>query len=217
MKGPKGRREIEMSVKNNAFVGVAAAALGVTIADGTSPICEGLLNDVEIRAIGIVEIDKTGRALMVATTNNNGADLPRPVADSNGDVRLYANASAAYGVAKRSNLPAETSVEIIAFDAPGSVGDPVKALIASHKAYVKEKASATTRAGAIAAKITAAAALGWDTASGTPEADEYADYLARQTSIGEWLAFCTAKVTALTASLTAAGIDPVTYQATTGG
>ena len=68
----------------------------------------------------------------------------------------------------------------------------------------------------IAALIAAADALGWDAAAaGTPEKQEWDDLQLRLASVTEWKGKADAMVTDYTASLVAAGIDPVTYLPTT--
>ena len=63
---------------------------------------------------------------------------------------------------------------------------------------------------AVAAKVSAALSLEWDEAVGTPENVEYLDLVARSVSVTEWKAFNDAQVVSLAASLTTAGIDPLT-------
>lgn len=192
-----------MSLKNSALVAAAATALGITVS--ANPICEALVNDKSVTQFTVYEVDASGRVLVIAAIGG----VNRPIADSMGDVRLYASAVAAVTMAKRNG--GGVPVSVVPFVKVPALGDPVKALIAKHKAFKSEQASGAKSVTAITSKLSAAVALGWDTATGTPEADEYADLVKRQTSINEWKAYADAQVTALTASLTAAGIDPVTY------
>lgn len=204
-----------MSTKNNAIMAAAAAAVGVTV--GTAgPVVESLLNDVNVSDAQIVAFDKTGRVVMFVTVDTGSGAQVRPVADSMGNVRLLGNAAAAVSSLKRA-APSATAT-YTPFVAVSTVGDPVKALISKHKAAKTEAAKANaalnTAQTGIVSLVSAAASLGWDTAaSGTPEAQEYADLLKRQASVTEWKAKADALVTQYTASLTAAGIDPVTYLA----
>lgn len=195
-----------MSIKNNAFIAAAALALGVTVDAGASPICEGMLNDVSVTKFGAAEVDGTGRVLVLVTV----AGVVRPVADSVGNVRLYSDGNAAVALAKRSNIAPGVQVVFVKKVASGAVGDPIVALKSKYKKFKAEAAVSLKQKTAIASKIAAAAALGWDDAVGTPEGFEYLDMQARATSVDEWKAYNDAKVTELAASLTAAGIDPVT-------
>lgn len=203
-----------MSTKNNALISAAALALGVVVGAGASPICDGLLNDVNVTGFGAAEVDATGRVLVLVsiTTGAPGSEVTtvRPVADSLGNVRLYADGNAAVALAKRANLASGVQVKFVKMDKVAAVGDPIAALKSKYKRFKTEAAAALKQIGVVTAKKSAGVALGWDTASGTPEHVEYLDIVAREVSVNEWKAFNDGKVTALAASLTAAGIDPVT-------
>ena len=203
-----------MSVKNNGIALAAAAAVGVTLGP-LGPVVESLLNDAVVSDAKIVAFDKAGRSVMFVTVAvDGGAPQARVVADSSGNVRVFGNAAAAVAALKRA-APAAVAT-YTPYVAPATVGDPIKALIAKHKAA---KVEATKAADAlnkpqtgIAASIAAADALGWDeAANGTPEKQEWDDLQSRQASVTEWKAKADALVTSYTASLVAAGIDPVTY------
>lgn len=195
-----------MSTKNNAFVAVAALALGLTVTASAGPVCEGLLNDYPVDTFGAAEIDASGRVLVLVTVDGE----VRPVADAMGNVRLYVDGNAAIALAKRSNIAAGVEIKFVKMAKQAAVGDPILALKSKYKKFKAEALVSLKQGQSIAAKIAAAAALGWDTATGTPEGAEYADMVARQVSIGEWKAYNDNKVTTLAASLTAAGIDPAT-------
>ena len=201
-----------MSVKNFNLVAAAAMALGLTVAADASPICENLLNDVQVDSFGAAEVDKTGRVIVIVEIVGAGnMHTLRPVCDSRGDVRLFPSADAAIALSKRSNLGGASVVSLVRFPIERVVGDPVAALKSKHRAMKAESLSADGSVTLAQAKISAAASLGWDVAVGTPEAAEYADLLKRQASIAEWKAFVAARVVALAAALTAAGINPDTY------
>jgi hypothetical protein len=194
-----------MSRKNNAalLALVAAAASGQTL--GAS-IVEGLVNDKTVTEWTVYETDAaSGRAMLVVKIGGTY----RPVADSGGNVRIYGNVQAAVAVSKRNG--GGDDVTVYTSEKTKAVGDPVKALIARHKSMKAEDAKAGTSKETIDGSVTAAAALGWDVAVGTPEAFEYADLLARQVAVGEWKTYTTATLGTLAASLTAAGINPATY------
>lgn len=203
-----------MSTKNNALIGAAAVALGMTFVAGTSPVCEGLLNDLNVTAFGASEVDTGGKVLVLVeiTTGSGGSATTavRAVADSLGNVRLFADGNAAVALAKRSNLASGVQVKFVKADKVTAIGDPVSALKAKFKRFKTEAASSLKQSGMVDGKRLAAVALGWDTATGTPENTEYLDIVARLASVNEWKAFNDAQVIALAASLTAAGIDPLT-------
>ena len=194
------------------MVAAAATALGMVVLAGTSPICENLLNDLKINGFGAAEIDAKGRVMVLVSVHNDadGKDTVRPVADASGNVRVYMDGNAAVSLAKRTNVTAGTQVKFVQFATVPNVGDPLAALKAAYKRFKNEAAAGLKQANLIFGKKTAAIALGWDTAVGTPENAEYLDIVERQTSIGEWKSYCDAKVTALAASLTASGVDPLT-------
>lgn len=194
-----------MSRKNNALLVALVAAAGSGQAMGAG-IVEGLVNDKAVTAWTVYETDAaTGRAVLVVTVG--GAN--RPVTDSAGDVRIYASTQAAVQVAKRNG--GGDSAIVYLCEKSSAVGDPVKALIARHKSMKSEDVKAGAAKTGIDAKVSAAVALGWSVAVGTPEADEYQDLIARQSVVQEWKTYTAATLTSLTDSLTGAGINPVTY------
>lgn len=199
-----------MSTKNNSLVAVAALALGVTVAADASPVCEGLLNDVGVVQFGAAEVDQTGRVMVIVSVLSGGVTEVRPVADSLGNVKLFSDANAAMQLSKRSNLAVGLQVKFVKAVKAGTVGDPIAALKAKYKRYKSEAAAALKQSAAVAAKVSAALSLEWDEAVGTPENVEYLDLVARSVSVTEWKAFNDAQVVALAASLTTAGIDPLT-------
>lgn len=199
-----------MSTKNNLLVAVAALALGVTVEANASPVCEGLLNDVSVVQFGAAEVDQTGRVLVIVSVLDGGVTTVRPVADSVGNVKLFSDANAAMQLSKRSNLVEGLQVKFVKSVKAGTVGDPIAALKAKYKRFKSEAAAALKQSNTVSAKVSAALALEWDEAAGTPENVEYLDLVARGVSVTEWKSFNDAQVVALAASLTAAGIDPLT-------
>jgi len=199
-----------MSTKNNLLVAAAALALGVTVAANASPICEGLLNDLSITQFGVAEVDTTGRVMVIVETTVGGVVTVRPVADSSGNVRVYAGADSALALSKRASLAQGVTVRFVKMAPSYSVGDPIAALKAKYKRFKSEAANSLKQSATLASKVTGAEALGWDTAVGTPENTEYSDLVSRQVSLLEWKDFNDEKVVSLAASLTAAGIDPLT-------
>ena len=203
-----------MSVKNNGIAAAAASAVGVTLG-ALGPVVESLLNDATVSDAKIVATDKNGRSVMFVSVSVDGGPVQvRPVADSSGNVRIFGNAAAAVTALKRAAPAAEATYT--PFVAPSTVGDPIKALISKHKAAKTEAQKAADALNrpqtGITALIAAADALGWDEAAvGTPERQEWEDLQRRSATVTEWKAKAEALVTQYTASLVAAGIDPVTY------
>lgn len=199
-----------MSIKNNTFIAAAAAALGVVVAADVGHVCEGLLSDYAVTGFGFAEVDAKGRTLAICTVDTGDGPKVRVVADTSGSARLYPTADAAIAIAKKASMAADTAIQFRRFIPVGTVGDPVAALKSKYKAAKSEVSASVKALDKLTAKVTAAEALGWDTADGTPEGLEYEDMTARVAAITEWRDKITTKRDALAASLTAAGVDPVT-------
>lgn len=200
-----------MSVKNNAFALAAAAALGLAVTDGAKPIAEGLMNDYKVLALDIAQVDDKGRCVVFATVQKDAEPAQtRVVCAASGDVRLFADFGGVEGVVRRAKLQGSALVTYKRREKQGALGDPIGTLKTQYKSFKAEKIVGDKSLQVLAAKKTAAEALGWDNQVGTPEAAEYADYSDRQVSVQEWVDACSARVTALAAALTAAGVDPAT-------
>jgi hypothetical protein len=201
-----------MSVRNSAFAIAAYALIGQTApAIPAVPVLDTLLNDYKVSELHAVQIDDAGRCVvLVAVAVGSEAATIRPVCNALGDVRLYGDIGAVAPIIKRARLEGSAQVQFYRKERAVTLGDPVATLKSQYKAFKAEKAVVDKSKVVLDAKITAAAALGWDTSSNTAEAAEYADFLARRASTDEAIAFCAGRVTALAASLTAAGVDPLT-------
>ncbi len=201
-----------MSRVNNAYIPVAATALSLAVSEPVKPIADAMLNDVPVSAIGAAEVTDKGKCIVIATVTINGAQEVRPVADSNGNVKLYADGAAVVALAKRSNLAGGQSVQIVKKAVQGSIGDPIAALKSKHKQAATEAVTAGKPLATLTQQITGAESLGWNTSpEGSPEKAEYDDLVKRKATVQEWKDATDARVAALAAALTAAGIDPVTY------
>lgn len=201
-----------MSVKNNALMAAVYLAVGVSApAVAASPVLENLLNDYSVKKLHAVQVDDIGRCIVLAEVQV-GSEAPalRPVCNALGDVKLYADMGAVYPVIKRSKLVIDAPIAFYRKDKMLSLGDPVAMLKSQYKAFKAEKLAVDKSKLVIDSKIVAADALGWGASIGTPERLEYNDYVARRASTNEAIAFCAARITALAASLTAAGFDPAT-------
>lgn len=198
-----------MSLKNSSMVAAAALALGYTVAGNASPVCENLLNDLNVTTFGIAEVDVKGRVIVIVGITTGGVEVMRPVCDAKGDVRVFGGPDSAVTTAGRAGSNAV--VTFVRMARVAGVGDPVAALKTKHKAFKSEALAASKQVTLLAGKLAAGVGLGWDTAVGTPEAAEYGDLLARKASIDEWSGVVSARVVTLAAALVAVGIDPATY------
>jgi leucyl aminopeptidase (aminopeptidase T) len=201
-----------MSIKKSAVATAAALAAGMTVAGST---VEQLLDNLQgITAMKIVETDAQGRAVLFYTTGSGQTAVTKVVTDTKGDVRIYGDASSAMSAVKRAKVGSTVAVTVRKFDVSVSVGNPTQALIAAHKASVKEVANALASRTEINRSKVSAEAQDWNTQVGTPERAEYDDIVTRLSIVDEWKAAMETRVTALATALTAAGISPTTYQPT---
>ena len=199
-----------MSVRINKNLPFAVLALGIEVALA-SPVVEGLLNDFTVEQIRIAQVDDSGRCIMLADIKNSaGATQVRPVATSSGDVKLFTDLASAQALILRAKFTLGASVTFVRKEKSSPIGDPVAALKKLYKAFKLEKMKGVAAAVKIAASIQAGTALGYNHAVGTPEAIEFADYMAKAQTVAESVDFCTGRIAALAASLTAVGIDPLT-------
>jgi hypothetical protein len=200
-----------MSVKANVLVLAAVAALGVNLTAGAQPMVEGLINDYDVSAINIAQVDDAGRCIVIVTaTNAAGVVQTRPVANSAGDVRIYADFGMTNSLIARAKLSAAAVVTYKRKVKAASLVKPLIALKQSYKAFKAENAVAVKAIAQINSDIISATAVGWNTAVGTPEAETFADYGVMLLTVTEQKDYTQARVTALAAALTAAGVDPLT-------
>ena len=205
-----------MSRVNNAYVAIAALACGLVVESDAKPVCAGLLNDVQVNAVNAAEVTDKGKCIVLVTMVEDVGGVPtqvvRPVADANGNVKLYADGAAVVALAKTSNLQGGEAVTVVKRAVSRNIGDPVSALKSQHKSASTEAAQAAKPLATLTTQVTAAESLGWDDAAvGSEERAEYDDLVTRKASVTEWHDKCVARVATLAAALTAAGIDPTTY------
>jgi hypothetical protein len=201
---------IFMSRKSNVLMLAAVAALGITLTATAGPVCEALLDNYTVKSVAVAQVDVYGRCVVMVTVNKGGTavDEVRAVSDTKGDVKLFSDLGAVANFIKRSNLDSAALTTYKRQNKEVELGAPVAALKSAYKSFVVEKTASGKSKVAIAAEIVAATGLGYNTASGTPEAAEWIDLGKRLATVTEWNDYATAKVTALAAALTAAGIDP---------
>lgn len=201
-----------MSTRINKNIPFALAAMGGISLNAESPhVIEGLLNDYTVSNVMLAQVDDMGRCVMVVECQ--AADGPvklRAVASSNGDVKLFKDLASAQALILRARFALGAGVTFYRKEKTRTLGDPIAALKALYKSFKAEKLVGDTAGAKIVALITAGTALGWNTAVGTPEAYEFADYLEKQATVAESVLYAAGRITALAASLTAAGIDPAT-------
>ena len=203
-----------MSIKINALLPAAAAAAGVTTT-AAAAIADGLLTVKQIKALACAEVaDGSGKVMVFATVKNaDDTETVRPIAGSDGNIKLYSNASSALKLAKSTNLLPGAVITFTPYAKAVSVGDPLEGLKARYKTACGKGFAAQSKREAVENKITVAAAFGWDTSTGATLA-EYQDLQARATTLQEWETEALALITSLATRLGNAGVDPDTVAAT---
>ena len=197
-----------MSIKINLFLPAAAAAAGVTTT-AASALADGLLSVKQVKALACAEIsDGTGKVMVFATIKNaDDTESVRPVAGSDGNIKLYSNASAALKLSKSANLLSGALVTFAPYAKTVSVGDPLASLEARYKTACGKGFAAISKTEALQSKIDNAVAFGWDTSTGATLA-EYNDLQARKVALTEWRTDVIALVENLSLRLTDVGVNP---------
>ena len=198
-----------MSIKINALLPAAAAAAGVTTTAATA-LADGLLTVKQIKALACAEVaDGSGKVMVFATVKNpDDTETVRPVAGSDGNVKLYSNASAALKLAKSANLLPGALVTFAPYAKAVSVGDPLASLEARYKTACGKGFAAVSKTKVLQSKIDNAIAFGWDASTGATLA-EYNDLQARKVALTEWQTEAIALVENLGQRLTDVGVNPV--------
>lgn len=198
-----------MSIKINLFLPAAAAAAGVTTTAAVA-FADGLLSVKPIAALNCAEIsDGSGRVMVFATVQEGDNDAVRPVAGSDGNIKLYSNASAALKLAKTANLVPGALITFAPYAKAVSVGDPLASLEARYKHACSKGFAAQAKQQYLRDKINTAETFGWDTSTGATLA-EYQDLMARKQVTQEWEDQAIALIDTLAARLTSVGVDPIT-------
>jgi hypothetical protein len=198
-------------MKINLLVPTAAAAVGVTT-NASNAIADSLLAITTVTALNCAELsDGSGKFIVFATVFDNDGITPivRPVAGSDGNIKLYGNSTAALRVARFANLAVGAIVRIAPYARPTTVGDPLDSLKTRYANACKRGIYAVTKKTILADKINNAVMFGWDVSSGATLA-EYNDLISRHIVLEELETKTLALVTDLGARLTTAGIDPAT-------
>jgi hypothetical protein len=199
-----------MSTKINLYLPAAAAAAGVTTT-AAAAIADGLLSVKQISVLSCAEInDGSGKVMVFATIKNaDDTESVRPVAGSDGNVKLYSNASAALKLSKSANLLPGAVIQFTPYAKVAAVGDPLEGLKTRYKTACGKGFAAQSKLTVVQSKIDNAGAFGWDTSTGATLA-EYNDLQARATALTEWESEALALVDTLADRLTTAGVDPTT-------
>ena len=198
-----------MSIKINALLPAAAAAAGVTTTAATA-LSDGLLSTKAIKALHCAEVaDGSGKVMVFATVTDGETDTVRPVASSDGNIKLYSNASSALKLAKTANLLPGAAIQFTPYEKPASVGDPLEGLKTRYKVACGKGHAAVNKYDQLYAKIENAQLFGWDTSTGATLA-EYNDLQARRTVLDEWRDDALTLVNTLATRLTDAGVNPDT-------
>lgn len=197
-----------MSIKNNYFLPNAAAAAGVVVS-ADNAIVDALLSITLTTGIKAAEIsDGSGRVIVFATVKINDVETTRPVADTSGNLKLFATSQAAIKFARGASLAPGAVISYVPYQKPASVGDPLASLEARYKAACGKGFAALKKHNAGVDKLETAVAFGWDTSSGATLA-EYTDIQARVTALAEWRDSTFALIDVLGQRLTNVGVDPL--------
>ena len=202
-----------MSTKNNLLLASVYAAIAVVPpAVAATPVLETLLNDYTVTGLNVVQVDDQGRCSVMADVRigNATSSTLRPVCNVLGDIKLFADMGAVYPLIKRAKMNDATTIDFVRKEKMIALGNPLQTLKSQYKAFKAEKMAVDKVKVIIDSSITAAVGLGWNLSIGTQERAEYDNYLQRRESTNEAIAFTAARIAALAASLTAAGIDPIT-------
>lgn len=199
-----------MSIKINVFLPAAAAAAGVTTT-AAAALADGLLTVKQIKALACAEISDGSAKVMVFATVKNADDteVVRPVAGSDGNIKLYSNASAALKLSKSANLLPGALVTFAPYAKAVAVGDPLASLEARYKAACGKGYAAQGKLANAGEKLDVAVQFGWDTSTGATLA-EYNDLVARVAVLTEWESEALALVDTLGQRLSSVGVDPTT-------
>lgn len=198
-----------MSIKINALLPAAAAAAGVTTSAGAA-LADALLAVNPVSALHCAEInDGSGKVMVFAVVNDGEGPATRPVAGSDGNIKLYSNASSALKLAKSTNLLPGAVITFSPYAKPVSVGDPLEGLKNRYKIACGKGFAALSKSDSLQNKISNAVQFGWDVSTGATLA-EYQDLLARRGVLDEWQGQSIALVESLADRLTTASIDPTT-------
>lgn len=202
-----------MSIKINALLPAAAAAAGVTTT-ATAAISDALLSVKQIKALHCAEVaDGSGKVMVFAVVTDGETDTVRPVAGSDGNIKLYSNANSALKLTKSTNLLPGAAVNFVPYEKPASVGDPLEGLKTRYKMACSKGFAAVNKYDQLYAKIQNAQLFGWDESTGATLA-EYNDLQARRVVLNEWRDVALTLVDTLEGRLNDAGVNPGTVVAT---
>ena len=176
-----------MSIKNNYFIPQAAAAANV-VATAADAVADALLSNLQVTSmIGAEIADGSGRVIVfvkVPADNAQGFTV-RPVADTNGNIKLFSNSLSAIRLARSVNLAPGAVISYVPFQKLASVGDPLEGLKARYKVACSKGFAAQKKFDALDDKIEVARNFGWDSSTGATLA-EFDDMLARLEVLSEW-------------------------------
>lgn len=196
-----------MSIKINALLPAAAAAAGVTTT-AAAALSDGLLTTKAIKALHCAEVaDGSGKVMVFATVTDGETDTVRPIAGSDGNIKLYSNANSALKLTKLTNLLPGAVVNFVPYEKPASVGDPLEGLKTRYKVACGKGFAAVSKYDQLEAKIQNAQLFGWHESTGATLA-EYNDLQARLQVLDEWRNTALALVDTLEGRLNDAGVNP---------
>lgn len=198
-----------MWIKNNYFLPNAAAAAGVVVS-ADNAIVDALLSITLTTGIKAAEIsDDSGRVIVFATVKINNVETTRAVADTSGNLKLFATSQAAIKFARGASLAPGAVISYVPYQKPASVGDPLASLEARYKAACGKGFAALKKHEAGLEKLQTAVAFGWDTSTGATFA-EYTDIQSRVAALDEWKTTTFALIDTLGERLKNVGVIPDT-------
>ena len=209
-----------MALNVTEAVNTAAFENNYTAEQGAQPeyLAQGLVNDVELLAVRIVELVEGGECCIFVRhapdTTKPDATVDAVIIQPNGAERVYKDVAQAIQAVLKIGFGGQVDapIELVRKIVSKPMTDPVHYAKSQYTALKKELDIATTSSEAMSKKLEMAMNIGW---SAYPtHSSEYAAYSQINSSaaaIAEWHAMLDDKVGNLAETLTSAGIDPATF------
>lgn len=194
---------------------VIAAEIANATTNGRPAIAEAMLDEFVVQGLRVVEIDTKGNCMVIAyvPTGTDGAVEMRFVGDGTGSAKVFANIAATQRLLNNAKLEVGVMPSMYLMARAITITDPTAELKKKHKFYVSEAASSSKVMTERTVQIGAAASVFWNTATpGSVMREAYDGYVSEKASVKEVNDNAMARVAALGAALTAAGISPVDYK-----
>lgn len=198
-------------LKINVLLAAALTALGGSLASAGA-VSEKLCDNYNVSAFEVAQVTESGGCIVFVSiaTGAAGAVERRPVANAQGNVRVFKDLASVAQLVKRAKRTVGCTFDYLPSAPTAAAGDPIERLKRAYRGAKKDRDDATDLITAIEALQTAAVANGDDTATGTPAYDEYVQYGVRLVVVNGVKTWALAEVTAKATALTNAGVDPNT-------